>query len=169
VIVFGHHPMYTNSMRGAQQWIRRSFSKIITKHKVDLVLTGHEHQYERFKINGVNYIVSGGGGGQLTRFFGASRALKQFTVHHFLAFDVTAKELDMRVIDISGREIEKLHLAKESKDAPKQQKVNDKPDTKQNVVPPEQKVVPDEKIHDEPDDDKAREKVTPAATPATAN
>ena len=164
VIVFGHHPMYTNSMRGAQQWIRRAFSKILTKHKVDLVLTGHEHQYERFKINGVNYIVSGGGGGQLTRFFGEGRALKQFTVHHFLAFDVTSKELEMRVIDISGREIEKLTLAKDSKNAPKKQEINDKPDTKQNVVPPEPKVVPDERIHDEPDDDKAREKVTPAVS-----
>jgi predicted MPP superfamily phosphohydrolase len=164
VIVFGHHPMYTNSLRGPQLWIRRAFSKILTKHKVDLVLTGHEHQYERFKINSVNYIVSGGGGGQLTRFFGASRALQQFTVHHFLAFDVTAKELDMKVIDISGREIEKLHLAKDSKNAPKEQKVNDKPDTQHNVVPPETKVVPDEKIHDEPDDDKERERVTPAAT-----
>lgn len=170
VIVFGHHPMYTNSMRGPQLWIRRAFSKILTKHNVDIVLTGHEHQYERMKINGVNYIVSGGGGGQLTRFFGASRALKQFTVHHFLAFDVTAKKLEMRVIDISGRELEKLTLAKDSKDAPKEQKINDKPDTKQNVVPPEPKVIPDEKIHDEPDDDKAREKVTPAAStppPAT--
>lgn len=164
-IVYGHHPMYTNSLRGPQLWIRRAFSKILTKHKVDIVLTRHEHQYERFKVNDVNYIVSGGGGGQLTRFFGASRALKQFTVHHFLAFDVTAKELDMRVIDIAGHEIEKLHLTKDSAGDNKQ-KVNDKPDTKENVVPPEQKVVPDEKIHDEPDDDKEREKVTPAATPA---
>lgn len=167
VIVFGHHPMYTNSLRGPQLWIRRAFSKIITKHKVDIVLTGHEHQYERFKVNGVNYIVSGGGGGQLTRFFGTSRALKQYTVHHFLAFDVTAKELDMRVIDISGHELEKLHLAKDSKNAPTEQKVNDKPDTKQNVVPPEPRVVPDEKIHDEPDDDKERDKPEPGTTPTT--
>lgn len=155
VIVYGHHPMYTNSLRGAQLWIRRAFSKIIAKYKVDVVLTGHEHQYERFKINGTNYIVSGGGGGQLTRFWGTSRALTQYTVHHFLAFDVTAKELDMRVIDISGREIEKLHLTKDRAGDTKQ-KVNDQPDTKQNAVPPEPKVVPDEKIHDEPDDDEHR-------------
>jgi predicted MPP superfamily phosphohydrolase len=163
VIVYGHHPMYTNSLRGAQLWIRRAFSKILTKHKVDLVLTGHEHQYERFKVNGINYIVSGGGGGQLTRFFGASRALTQYTVHHFLAFDVTAKELDMKVIDISGRELEKLHLTKDGAGENKQ-KVNDKPDKKENVVPPEQKVVPDEKLHDEPDDDEHRKKVIPAAS-----
>ena len=166
-IVFGHHPMYTNSLRGAQLWIRRAFSKIVTKHKVDIVLTGHEHQYERFKINGTNYIVSGGGGGRLTRFFGTSRALTQFTVHHFLAFDVTAKELDMCVIDISGRELEKLHLTK-GDGGENKAKVNDKPETKQNVVPPEEKVVPDEKLHDEPDDDEKRKKAGPPE-PATTN
>lgn len=167
-IVFGHHPMYTNSLRGAQLWIRRAFSKILAKYRVDIVLTGHEHQYERFKINGTNYIVSGGGGGRLTRFWGSSRALTQYTVHHFLAFDVTATELDMRVIDISGRELEKLHLSKDGSGENKQ-KVNDKPDSKENVVPPELKVVPDEEVHDEPDDDQHQKPVTESTGPAKSN
>ncbi len=165
VIVYGHHPMYTNSLRGPQLWIRRAFSKILTDHKVDLVLTGHEHQYERFRVNDVNYVVSGGGGGQLTRFFGDSLALKQFTVHHFLWFEVGAQKLQMRVIDIQGRELEKLELSKKPTDDKAKVKVNDKPDSKQNPVVPEPKVVPDEKLHDEPDDDKQRVPAVP--TPIT--
>ena len=157
VIVFGHHPMYTNSLRGPQLWIRRAFAKILTRHKVDLVLTGHEHQYERFKVGGVNYIVSGGGGGQLTRFFGRSRALKQAKAHHFLSFEVSAEKLVMKAIDISGHEIETLELKKKG-DAVKV-KVNDKPDDKSTPVAPENKTTPDEKLHDEPDDDTHREKV----------
>ncbi len=167
VIVYGHHPMYTNSLRGPQKWIRRAFSKILTDNKVDLVLTGHEHQYERFRINDVNYIVSGGGGGQLTRFFGTSEALKQFTVHHFLSFEVGAEKLEMRVIDIGGRELEKLELTKKPKDDKAKVKVDDKPTTEQNPVEPEDKVVPDQKLHDEPDDDKERVKVPPAPIPPT--
>ena len=157
VIVFGHHPMYTNSLRGPQLWIRQAFSKILNDHKVDLVLTGHEHQYERFRVAGVNYVVSGGGGGQLTRFFGSSRALKQSTRHHYLAFEVTAKELKMRVVDINGREIETLKLAKEGVKV----KVDGEPETKQTPIAPEKKVKPDEKLHDEPDDDKGKIKVPP--------
>lgn len=160
VIVYGHHPMYTNSLRGPQRWIREAFASIVTRHKVDLVLAGHEHQYERFRIAGVNYIVSGGGGGQLTRFFGRSLALEQATVHHFLAFEVTATALDMKAIDIAGNEIETLHLSKRG-DGNKA-KVNDKPDDESNRVPPEQRIVPDEKIHDEPDDDTRRRKVDPS-------
>lgn len=163
VIVFGHHPMYTNSMRGPQLWIRRAFSKILTDHKVDLVLTGHEHQYERFKVAGVNYIVSGGGGGQLTMFNGRSRALKQFTVHHFLAFEVSARSLAMRVIDIEGRVIETLELSKQPGDDKAKVKVDDKPDVKSNPVPPETKTVPDERLHDEPDDDTRRAPAKPFA------
>lgn len=166
VIVFGHHPMYTNSLRGPQLWIRKAFSKILTDHKVDLVIAGHEHQYERFRVADVNYVVSGGGGGQLTRLFGSSRALKQFTLHHFLAFEVGANKLEMRAIDINGRELEKLELSKPSKDDRAKVEVDDKLDPKQTPVAPEQDTVPDEKLHDEPDDDTSKHQLdVPSAPP----
>ncbi|MBA2544394.1 MAG: metallophosphoesterase [Deltaproteobacteria bacterium] len=161
VIVYGHHPMYTNSLRGPQLWIRKAFAKILTRHKVDLVLTGHEHQYERFKVGDVNYIVSGGGGGQLTSFYGRSKALKQATVHHYLAFEVSAEQLVMKAIDISGNEIEALKLTKEG-GGPVKSKVNDKPDDKSTPVAPEKTTTPDEKLHDEPDDDTEHDKVKDA-------
>lgn len=160
-IVFGHHPMYTNSLRGAQMWIRQAFAKVITDHKVDLVLTGHEHQYERFKVAGVNYIVSGGGGGQLTRFFGSQRSLKQATVHHYLAFEVTKEKLSMRVIDINGKEIETLTLEKKPSGEKKSS------DPRQTPIAPEKTIKPDEKLHDEPDDDIEKRKVEPPITEPT--
>jgi predicted phosphodiesterase len=165
VIVFGHHPMYTNSLRGAQLSIRKAFSKIFTDHQVDLVVTGHEHQYERFRVGGVNYVVSGGGGGPLTRFFGDSRALKQATVHHYLAFEVTAKSLTMKAIDINGREIESLKL--EKKGPIEKVKVDGKPDPRATPIPPEDEVKPNEKLHDGPDDDTKRQKVPPPPTEPT--
>jgi hypothetical protein len=167
VIVFGHHPMYTNSLRGPQLAIRRAFANILTRHRVDLVLTGHEHHYERFRVADVNYVVSGGGGGQLTRLFGRSQALKQATVHHFLSFAVTKRSLEMKAIDIAGNEIETVRLTK-SGDGVKM-KVDDKRDDSSNPVPPEKTIVPDERIHVEPDDDTRRDKVDPdkpAAPPA---
>ena len=111
-IVYGHHPMYTNSLRGPSPRLRRAFANLITTYKVDLFLAGHEHQYERFNVSGVNYVVSGGGGGQLTRIFGRSRAIIQATVHHFLAFEVTASVMNMRVIGIDGRVLDTLRLTK---------------------------------------------------------
>ncbi len=159
-IVFGHHPMYTNSLRGAQLSIRLAFAKILTRHKVDLVLTGHEHGYERFKVGGVNYVVSGGGGGQLTHFFGTARSLKQATVHHFLAIEVTATNLAMRAINIDGKEIESLKLTKDG-NADVKTKVNDVPDERSTPIAPEKEIKPDGEVHDGPDDDVHQPKVGP--------
>ena len=158
-IVFGHHPPYTNSLRGPQIWVRKAFAKIATDHKVDLFLTGHEHQYERFRVGGVNYIVSGGGGGQLTKFFGTQRSLKQATAHHYLAFEVTKTTLTMKAIDINGREIETLKLSKKP-DEP-EVKVNGKPDPRATPIAPEKQIKTDEELHDKPDDDKSKIHVAP--------
>jgi len=159
VIVYGHHPMYTNSLRGPQMWIRKAFAKIVTDHHVDIVLTGHEHQYERFRIGGVNYVVSGGGGGQLTKFYGKVRSLKQGTIHHYLAFEVSATSLTMKAIDINGNLIESMQLSKQP-GKPKV-KVDGRPDPRANPVPPEKEIKPDEKLHDEPDDDQHKDYVPP--------
>lgn len=109
-IVFGHHPMYSNSLRGPQRAIRKAYAKIFTDHEADVVLTGHEHHYERLRVGNVNYIVSGGGGAQLTRFFGASSSLAKSSVHHFLHFAVTERSLVMRAIDIDGRTVDTMKL-----------------------------------------------------------
>lgn len=152
-IVFGHHPMYTNSLRGPQKGIRQAYAKIFTDAKVDVVITGHEHHYERFRVGGVNYIVSGGGGARLTRFFGMSRSLERATVHHFLHFEVTATALTMKVVDIDGDIVETLKLTKSAPAEAPKATVDEKPEPIQNAVPPEQKTVPDEKLYDEPSGD----------------
>jgi len=152
-IVFGHHPPYTNSLRGPQMWIRRTYAKIFTDNKVDLVVTGHEHQYERFRVAGVNYIISGGGGGRLTRFFGSQKSIKKASRHHFLHFAVTSTTLAMKAIDIDGKVIETVELEKERDNAKPDVKVNDKPETKETPIAPEKTTVPDEQLHDGPDDD----------------
>jgi hypothetical protein len=157
--------MYTNSLRGPQLWIRKAFAKILTDHKVDLVITGHEHQYERFRVNGVNYIVSGGGGGQLTKFFGDSKALQQVTIHHYLAIEATHDKLVMKAIDINGKEFEKLELSKDP-EKPKV-KVDGQPDPRANPMPKETTIKPDEELHDEPDDDKGKVHVPPPAEEPT--
>lgn len=165
-IVFGHHPMYTNSLRGPQTWIRRAYAKIFTDYKVDIVLTGHEHQYERFRVGGVNYVISGGGGGRLTHFFGLYYSLKKATRHHFLSFEVAQDTLTMKAIDINGREIETMKLTKASNDATPDVKVNDVPETKQTPVAPEQTTEPDEKLHDEPDNDVTEKHLPPLEVPS---
>jgi len=63
VLLVCHHPPYTNAQG-------LSDSPEVQKHfvarlspKADVLVSGHVHNYERFEKNGVQYVVSGGGGG----------------------------------------------------------------------------------------------------------
>lgn len=60
-----HHPPYSGVMSREAE---RQLANIIESYgeerliKADVVFSGHVHNYQRFRRNGVNYVVSGGGG-----------------------------------------------------------------------------------------------------------
>ena len=60
-IAFFHHPLYSSGEKhGSDDQLRTQIEPLFLKHGVDLVLTGHEHFYERLKPqNGIHYIISG--------------------------------------------------------------------------------------------------------------
>jgi len=63
-IVLLHTPMYNSSAKGPNLCARYAFKSIIeASGKVQAVIAGHRHNYERFLIGGINYITSGGAGG----------------------------------------------------------------------------------------------------------
>jgi len=68
-IVFYHQAIYSSGPHGYESWVeakRALLAPIFEESDVDLVLNGHDHDYERTQlINGVLYIVTGGGGASL--------------------------------------------------------------------------------------------------------
>ena len=60
-IAYFHHPLYSSGEKhGSDDQLRAQIEPLFIKHGVDLVLTGHEHFYERLKPqNGIHYIISG--------------------------------------------------------------------------------------------------------------
>jgi len=63
-IAFCHHPPYSSGGKhGSDKQLREVVEPIFVKHGVDVVLTGHDHFYERIKPQqGIYYFVSGAGG-----------------------------------------------------------------------------------------------------------
>jgi hypothetical protein len=63
-IAFFHHPPYSSGKRhGSEVEIRDFLEPLFIKYSVDVVLTGHEHFYERIKPQkGIYYFVTGAGG-----------------------------------------------------------------------------------------------------------
>jgi Calcineurin-like phosphoesterase len=65
VVVF-HHPAFTCGGYRANPAVRRGWVPVFERLGVDLVLNGHDHNYQRFAARrGVHYVVHGGGGQHL--------------------------------------------------------------------------------------------------------
>ena len=59
-IAMFHHPLYASGMHGSDEVLKQQLEPIFVKHKVNVVLQGHEHFYERIKPQkGVQYFVVG--------------------------------------------------------------------------------------------------------------
>ncbi|WP_224248336.1 discoidin domain-containing protein [Hyalangium gracile] len=78
-VVFFHHPPWSSGAHGSQLLMRREFGPMFEQYGVDVVLTGHDHNYERSKpmvgsgvapsgSRGVVYLVVGSGGASLRSF-----------------------------------------------------------------------------------------------------
>jgi acid phosphatase len=70
-IVFLHHPLYSSAKRHGNASsdekdvlrLRQSIEPLLVKYAVDIVLNGHDHVYERPKMQaGIQYFTSGSGG-----------------------------------------------------------------------------------------------------------
>jgi hypothetical protein len=110
-VVLGHHPPFTAARRGANRGFRRWFVPIIERHHVELVITGHEHHYERTRpIDGVQYVVTGGGGGRLTPAGRNADTKVARAVHHFVRLTVEDSTLAVEAVDIDGRVIDRVEV-----------------------------------------------------------
>jgi predicted MPP superfamily phosphohydrolase len=63
-IVYFHHPIYSSGEKhGSNIELRDVLEPVMVKYGVDVVLTGHEHFYERIKPQkGINYFIVGSSG-----------------------------------------------------------------------------------------------------------
>ncbi|MFN2590958.1 MAG: hypothetical protein ABR518_09335, partial [Actinomycetota bacterium] len=73
----------------------------------DLVLTGHDHNYQRFTVDDVVFIVSGGGGQTLDAVDDCPRgtpppAASLDDRHHFLYVRANEERLTIQVIPVPG-------------------------------------------------------------------
>ena len=101
-IVALHHPLYSSGRHGSTVGARERLEPILARRKVDLVLAGHDHDYERtHPQHGVTHVVSGGGCKTTSvgrsRFTAAAASLLQF-----LLVDIDGDRLTGRCVAVDG-------------------------------------------------------------------
>ena len=98
-IVALHHPPYSAGYQGSSSEARDIFSPTFARHGVQLVLSGHDHDYQRSEpIDGVVYVVSGAAA--MTRRTGEDDfTAVSFSWHHFVDIHVFADRLVLRAVN----------------------------------------------------------------------
>lgn len=65
IIVWMHDGPYSMGWHGDNGVLIRDYVPLFEKHRVNLVFSGHDHDFERGRRGQLNYIVTGGGGAEL--------------------------------------------------------------------------------------------------------
>ena len=107
-VVYMHHPPYSSGDHGSTPRMRWPFAQ----WGADVVMSGHDHHYERIQWDDITYVVNGLGGkperygvgdpvpGSIVRFNDA---------HGAMLVEATTTRLEMRFVTSDGREIDQ-HL-----------------------------------------------------------
>jgi hypothetical protein len=67
IVVVTHDGPYARGTHGGNQQAVRDYVPILVRHRATLVISGHDHIYQRGAQDGLPYLVSGGGGAPLYR------------------------------------------------------------------------------------------------------
>jgi hypothetical protein len=110
-VCFFHHPPYSSAKKhGSDPQLREVVEPIFLKYGVDVVLTGHDHVYERIKPQkGIYYFVSGAGGKLREGDVQDTSPLIEKSYDrdlHFMLFEVVGDQMYFQAISRTGETID---------------------------------------------------------------
>lgn len=109
LVVAFHHPPFNFGHHEPRQDIRDVWVPLLQKYAVDLVLLGHDHDYQRIgPIGNVLYIITGGGGAPLVRVPSEMDPnLKAWAeTNHYVVLDVKKDGITGTVKDENGEVVD---------------------------------------------------------------
>jgi 3',5'-cyclic AMP phosphodiesterase CpdA len=112
-----HQPAFSCSKHGTTEAVVRTWVPLFEKHGVDLVLNGHDHNYQRFLWDGITYVVTGGGGAQLYGLRACDedhpeRREGDDEEHHFVGVFGSTRTLRLTAIDDDNDVIDTARLGR---------------------------------------------------------
>lgn len=123
-IVFLHHPPYPTGTHLGDPIcveVQQSVTPIVERHGVQLVLSGHEHAYERtFPLVGgqpvdsgqsTTYVIAGGGGQFMEQVGSLPQTAFSVAAFNYLRVDVDGPRLSLRATGLSGNMIDSIAIA----------------------------------------------------------
>ena len=111
-IIYGHQPPFSVGKHGSDANVRAMVQPVAEQCGVSLVLSGHDHLYERTNpIDGVTYIVTGGGGADT---YQCERSESWVAVclsqHNFLYGEIDSEAIHIQAVDEDGQVFDKVDI-----------------------------------------------------------
>lgn len=106
-----HKPLFSTGRHGGDRVVHDALGPLFQRYGVDLVLQGHDHDYERsMPINGVTYVVTGGAGAPLFGAAGAPWTAVKESVFHYLTIDASATKLHIVATRLDGTQLDAFDI-----------------------------------------------------------
>jgi len=138
ILVSFHHPSYSAGYYAGFPRTREQWSALFERHRVDLVLNGHNHVYQRsypvvdgeplvpdstghqsaapavFRAGeGIIYCVTGGGGAPLYEAVAADFLAVSKQAYHHLRIEYSPGRLDCAAVDVAGAVIDRFAIVRD--------------------------------------------------------
>ena len=128
-IVFMHRPAYASSPRyhlGNYDDIQVLLVPIFEQYNITIVISGHDHFYERLINNNITYVIAGSVGAPLydaDPYYRINQSIIAESTYHFTVMDIYPNQLDFRAFRTDYSLLDEFTFNKE-----------DKPDLRVEVV-----------------------------------
>jgi len=115
--IYFHHPPWSEGWPGypGEIGVRTYLVPLFEEYHVDMTFSGHTHDYERGFLNGVYYIITGGGGCTLEEGIQAydyDHVTVWINQHHFTYIQLQEKTMQLQAINKDGERIDLLEYEK---------------------------------------------------------
>lgn len=112
-----HVPPFSQGRhQGDSAWVAANLSQAVENYPVVMTVGGHDHNYQRFLIDGVHHIVSGGGSATIYSVPGSDPSLQLAAADsHVVILELRSGEAEILVLDPNGIALDSERLALDSR------------------------------------------------------
>jgi len=111
-VVMLHAGPYDSGSHGSNTTVRSTLVPLFKKYGVEMVFSGHDHDYERSTVDGIKYVVTGGGGAPLYPVTGASWTEASAMELHHVLIEFRGPIAEARALRPDGSELDFFTVGK---------------------------------------------------------